>query len=46
MGLIENHFNLDAVIEARPPESMLYIASMKDELRRPMMLLVRATKKH
>lgn len=46
MGLIDNHFNLDAVIEARPPESMLNIASMKDELRRPMMLLVRATKKH
>ena len=45
MGLINNHFNLDAVVEAQPPQSMLHLPSMKDELRRPMMLLVRASKK-
>ena len=44
MGLIENHFSLDAVIEAQPPADMLNIAGMKDELRRPMMLLVKASK--
>lgn len=45
MGLIENHFSLDAVIEAQPPADMLNIAGMKDEMRRPMMLLVKASKK-
>ena len=45
MGLIEAHFSLDAVIEAQPPADMLDIAGMKDEQRRPMMLLVKASKK-
>lgn len=45
MGLINNHFSLDAVIEAKPPQSMLHLPGMKDELRRPMMLLVQASKK-
>ncbi len=38
MGLLKNGFELKAVEEAQPPEEM------KDELRRPMMLLVRARK--
>jgi len=45
MGLLHNSFELDAVEEAEPPEEMLDIPGMKDELRRPMMLLVKATVK-
>ncbi len=45
MDLINNRFSLDAVIEAQPPQNMLSLPAMKDELRRPMMLLVRASKK-
>ena len=45
MGLINNRFSLDAVIEAQPPQDMLHLPGMMDELRRPMMLLVRASKK-
>lgn len=41
-GLLENGFRLDAVCEAQPPENMMDIPGMKDELRRPMMLLVKA----
>ncbi len=42
MGLLNNGFEIKAVEEAQPPEEMLNIPSMKDELRRPMMLLVKA----
>lgn len=42
MGLINSGFALEAVEEAEPPEEMLDIPGMKDELRRPMMLLVKA----
>lgn len=42
MGLLNNGFTLEAVEEAEPPEEMLDIPGMKDELRRPMMLLVKA----
>ena len=42
MGLIRSGFRLEAVEEAQPPESMLDLPGMRDELRRPMMLLVRA----
>jgi len=42
MGLLNSGFELRAVVEAEPPESMLDIPGMRDELRRPMMLLVRA----
>ncbi len=42
MGLLNNGFELEAVEEAEPPEEMLDIPGMKDELRRPMMLLVKA----
>lgn len=45
MGLLNNGFELLAVEEAQPPEEMMEIPGMKDELRRPMMLLVKAKKK-
>lgn len=41
-GLIGCGFRLTAVEEARPPEDMLSLPGMRDELRRPMMLLVKA----
>lgn len=44
MGVLNNGFTLRAVEEAQPPESMMDIPGMKDELRRPMMLLVKAEK--
>lgn len=44
MGLLNNGFALEAVEEAEPPEKMMDIPGMKDELRRPMMLLVKARK--
>lgn len=43
-GLLECGFTLTAVEEARPPEDMLDQPGMADELRRPMMLLVRVEK--
>lgn len=42
MGLRRAGFALDWVEEAQPPENMLDLPGMKDELRRPMMLMVRA----
>ena len=45
MGLLNNGFELLAVEEAQPPEERMEIPGMKDELRRPMMLLVKAKKK-
>lgn len=45
MGLLDNGFELKAVVEAQPPEEMMDIPGMRDELRRPMMLLVKAVKK-
>lgn len=42
MGLLRSGFVLEAVEEAKPSEEMLDIPGMRDELRRPMMLLVRA----
>ena len=44
MGLLSCGFTLEVVEEAQPSEKMLEIPGMKDELRRPMMLLVRAKK--
>ena len=38
-------FELEVVEEAKPAEEMMRIPGMKDELRRPMMLLVKANKK-
>ena len=45
MGLLHHGFELKAVIEAEPSEELMEIPGMKDELRRPMMLLVKAIKK-
>lgn len=44
MGVINAGFKLEHVEEAQPSKEMLHIPGMKDELRRPMMLLVKAEK--
>lgn len=44
-GLLETGFTLETVEEAMPPEEMMDLPGMRDELRRPMMLLVRGDKK-
>lgn len=41
--LLKNGFSLRRVVEPQPPESMMDLPGMRDELRRPMMLLVSAT---
>ena len=41
-GLLSAGFTLQAVEEAEPPANMMGLPGMCDELRRPMMLLVRA----
>lgn len=43
--LLQNGFELQHIIEPQPPEDMLDIPGMKDEMRRPMMLIVAARKK-
>lgn len=43
MGLLNQGFELNAVEEAQPPQEMMNIPGFRDELRRPMMLLVKAT---
>lgn len=43
--LLQNGFILQHIIEPQPPEEMLYIDEMKNEMRRPMMLLISAKKK-
>ena len=42
-GLLRTEFVLDAVENAEPPADMMNTPSMKDDLHRPMMLLVKAT---
>lgn len=42
--LIQNRFELQHVIEPRPPKHMMNLEGMRDEMRRPMMLLVAARK--
>lgn len=44
-GLLTNGFELLNVVEPQPPAHMLSIEGMKDEMRRPMMLIVVARKK-
>lgn len=44
MGLIRAGFRLQAVEEAEPDADMLDIPGMSDEMRRPMMLLIRSMK--
>lgn len=46
MGLLNNGFGLEIVEEAKPPKEMMNIPGMKDELRRPMMLLIKAIVKN
>ena len=41
-GLLRGGFALEAVEEAMPPEEMMGMPGMEHELRRPMMLLVKA----
>lgn len=43
--LLLNGFVLEHIIEPKPPKDMLDIPGMRDEMRRPMMLIVRAKKK-
>lgn len=42
--LLQCGFRLQHVIEPTPPEDMMGIAGMRDEMRRPMMLIVSAQK--
>ena len=42
--LLENGFRLARVVEPQPPADMMELPGMRDELRRPMMLLVSAVK--
>lgn len=42
--LLENGFVLTHIVEPKPPEEMMDLEGMKDEMRRPMMLLVAAHK--
>ena len=44
-ALLQNGFALRRVVEPAPPEDMLDLPGMRDELRRPMMLLVSAEKR-
>lgn len=44
-GLLLNGFEITGLVEPEPDETMLDIPGMRDELRRPMMLLVSAIKK-
>ncbi len=43
--LLQIGFELHHIIEPQPPEQMLVVEEMRNELRRPMMLLVSARKK-
>ncbi len=44
MGLLDCGFRLEVVEEAMPPAQWMHLPGMADEMRRPMMLLVRARK--
>lgn len=39
-------FELERVVEPMPPKDMLDLPGMLDEMRRPMMLIVRARKRN
>ena len=43
-SLLDNGFAITKLAEPEPPENMMDIPGMKDEMRRPMMLLVAAKK--
>lgn len=42
--LMKNGFQIEAIEEAVPPENMMDLPGMRDEMRRPMMLLVKVQK--
>lgn len=44
-SLLQTGFQITGLVEPEPDASMMHIPGMKDELRRPMMLLVSAVKK-
>lgn len=44
-GLLECGFSIEKIEEAMPEQSMMNFPGMKDEMRRPMMLLVKSRKK-
>ena len=44
-ALLQNGFQILRVVEPQPPEDMMDLPGMKNELRRPMMLLVSAEKR-
>lgn len=41
-GLLQSGFEIRAVEEAMPPQDMLQVPGMEEEMRRPMMLIVKA----
>jgi len=43
--LLINGFQIKRIVEPMPPENMIDLPGMKDEMRRPMMLIVKAEKK-
>lgn len=42
MGLMNSGILLEAIEEVKPPKEMMDLPEMENELRRPMMLLVKA----
>ena len=42
--LLQNGFTLQHIVEPQPPEEKMNLSGMRDEMRRPMMLLVSAKK--
>ena len=44
MGMINCGFGIKAVVEPPPPQDMMDLPGMKDEMRRPMMLIVKGEK--
>jgi SAM-dependent methyltransferase len=44
-GLLQNGFEITGFAEPQPPEHLLHMDGMKDEFRRPMMLIVSAKKR-
>lgn len=42
--LLINGFSIEAICEPKPPRHMMDIPGMADELRRPMMLIISASK--
>lgn len=43
-ALLKNGFEIKQITEPQPPENMMDLLGMRDEMRRPMMLLVAAVK--